>query len=184
LDDVYDEIGKTYVDMAGAHFASASQSMKAVKKSNNPDTEIRSTIGHFRDSYNIYYKAIRRSVTNRGVIFFWEKHTSTPDCKRELNKLTCDIATIISLLYQKLGEIDNAKYWRTNAIKSFDYYADNYWPKYSELFKINKKYVYVTEQHIGRGRYQKEYRISEKGREYIKKHLKSKRNKLKKTLKF
>src|SRR4051794_34389912 len=81
LSDVFDEIGKVYVDMAEAHLASAQQAFIASRNSRDPESEIRSAMKHLRDSYNIYAKAVRRTVEKR-VMLFWT-FESRPDCCHE-----------------------------------------------------------------------------------------------------
>ncbi|MEA5259762.1 hypothetical protein VB264_18340 [Arcicella aquatica] len=139
INDAYDELGSVYINMADSHFKSAEQSFKAYYNSNDPNTEIRLGINHLRDSYNIYYTAIRRSVEKR-LLIFWT-YNDFPYRENKTTLLVTNIAAMISLFYKELGEFENAKAWKIKALDSFEYYSEFYKPDMNELKAINSAYV-------------------------------------------
>jgi hypothetical protein len=178
LEDVFNEIGRVYIDMAEAHMASAQQAFMAFRNSRDPESEIRSAMNHLRDSYNIYAKAVRRTVEERFMLFW--TFESKPDCRHKSCLLVVNIATVLSLLYRELGEVENAREWRRAALGSFDYYAENYFSDpliHYHLMSISKEYV--DERQGGNVRNPRtELYISLKGHQYVENKLNEERERL------
>ncbi len=178
--DVYDEIGKVYIDMAEAHFSSAEQAFKAYKKSKKPETEIRVLLSHLRDAYNIYDKVVRRTVTETQMIF-WSS-TSKPHCSNKNTQLVVDLAIMISFIYRDLGEISNAEDWSKLALRSFEYHQENYEPDYYELIKINSKYGYTKRRRTSRYEYTTYCYVSDEGKEFARNRLRTQKKELQRIL--
>lgn len=175
--NIYDEIGKVYLDMAESHLSSAKQAYKAYQNSRNPETEIRVLLNHLRDTYNIYNKAVRRKVTETTLIF-WSS-TSKLQCSNENTLLVVNIATIISFLYKELNELKNARDWGVLAVTSFDYHSENYKPQYRELVNINPYYGYTKRERTSRYEYTTYCYVSDQGIRYAKDRLETQKRELK-----
>jgi len=182
LVEIYDEIGKVYIDLADAHFLSAKQAYKAYRNSSNPEAEIRAIINHLRDSHNIYYSLVRRTETTTFLLFM--KVTNKPSCNNKTTNLTTDIAAIISLLYLELGEIDNARDWKRQSLENFNYHEMNYELDFIELSKINPEFAYRKSRPLPGCVFNMEDFISDKGKDYAMDCLRKKKSGLLNILNF
>lgn len=127
IKEIRNELNQVYSDIASAHFNSAIQAFSAAANSRDFGHEVRNGIAHLRDTYNIYELALRRRKKRKSWFGFGpeidEGYVISGDERAKIYLGNSQIATLISLNYNELGELDNSRTWKSRAINDCDEYA-------------------------------------------------------------
>ncbi len=113
------ELNQIYSDVATANFEAAQFAFKAAGNSRNAEQEVRSGIGHLRAAYFTYEKLLTKMRTTNFLFFKSEKPVLDDSSKQQVMEKLAEIANMISLSYNELGERENANEWKQFASKYF-----------------------------------------------------------------
>ena len=135
---INERVNEVYINIANAHFNSATQALESASYSSSSDIELRDAISHLRDAYNIYDADISKTLNKKVLLFFNE----TEDIyklhqKAEIRLIQTLIAKLIALLYMEMNEIHNAVRWKSEALSKFNYYIEIYRGKKFKDYKHN-----------------------------------------------
>ena len=123
--DLWKALSSVYTDIAQAHFSSAQSALEAARHSRHPEAEVRASIGHLRDAFNIYETLLSQRKTKR-FLLFWADRVPVIEWHQEkkVKSALFEIATCIALNYVDLNEKANALKWKEAALKYLQYYCD------------------------------------------------------------
>jgi hypothetical protein len=117
-----DEADSLFADIAKVHYTSACQAFDAASNSNTEDgttAEIRVGIGHLRDAFN-YLDTYSKST--KTTFFFFKTYPNKLGSAQDGS----NIAMMISLFHDKVGDKQNASSWARKSIDKFSEYENIY----------------------------------------------------------
>lgn len=123
--DVWAALSSVYSDIAQAHFTSAQSALEAARYSRHPEAEVRASIGHLRDAFNIYETLLSQRKSKRFLLFWTDQVSVVPwHQEKKVKSALFEIATCIALNYVDLNERANALKWKDTALGYLQYYCD------------------------------------------------------------
>lgn len=144
IEAVHKRITDVYSDIAAAHFISARDAIIAAEHSMSPQLEIRHSIGHLCDAFNILDQVVDKIVSKRKLLFFRDEEYVIEDRKAAYHCLS-HVAALIVIMYAFLQEPVNAQIWKDRASELFTKFLSFVYFEPEELLKINNKYVCKVE---------------------------------------
>ena len=178
INEVWEALRTLYTDIANVHFKSAQSAFVAARNSNKPEMEMRIAIGHLTSAFHTYQELLTKTRQRTRLLLFSEK-IPLLDYKetQQVKKCLFEISSYITISYGQLGEMANAKIWKTKAADYLQDYVneatDHLTGKYIHEH-IDKNYVEVRDtiqtEYWGRQISNKkvtEYRLTEAGMEYV-----------------
>lgn len=140
---IFEQIKTIYLDVSDAHIAAARAALKSEESRYNQKKSIEIAIPHLVAAYTISKKALGLTKKSRILFVFTvdENLISYNEKPRYLSYLAL-LGGEISILYKKIGQINNSKEWYNIAVNDYQASLDLFYSDLENLKSISSSYVH------------------------------------------